>query len=218
MCELRRDDFRPLTFGHAHGHIRRDCDEGVDMGIVIYSMGVSLDGFMEAPGRDIGWGEPDEEVHRFANEQAAETSGSVYGRHLYEVMSGYWPSVPENPDAPQVEQEFAAIWLATPRLVFSRTLPSVGWNSRLAAEDITTEVRRFQEETGGDLDCGGADLAAQLIRLGLIDEFRLLVYPVILGAGRPFFPLLDTAIHVEQVETRRFDASGVVYLRYRKIT
>lgn len=72
-------------------------------------------------------------------------------------------------------------------------------------------------ETGGDLDCGGADLAAQLIRLGLVDEFRLLVYPVVLGAGRPFFPLLDAAIKVQLVETRRFDASGVVHLRYRKL-
>ncbi|MBA3368709.1 MAG: dihydrofolate reductase [Geodermatophilaceae bacterium] len=187
------------------------------MGIVIYSMGVSLDGFMESPGREIGWSAPDDEVHRFANEQAAATSGSVYGRHLYEVMAGYWPSVPDNPDAPAVEREFAATWLTTPRLVFSRTLSSVDWNSRLATEDITTEVRRFQEETGGDLDCGGAGLAAQLIRLGLVDEFRLLVYPVVLGAGRPFFPLLDAAIKVEQVETRRFDDSGVVYLRYRKV-
>jgi len=187
------------------------------MGIVIYSLSVSLDGFMEDPGRELGWGEPDEEVHHFANEQAASTSGSVYGRHLYEVMAGYWPEVPDNPDAPQVEQEFAAIWLATPRLVFSRTLSSVEWNSRLATEDMTTEVRRFQEETGGDLDCGGADLAGQLIRLGLVDEFRLLVYPVVLGAGRPFFPLLDAAIQLDQIETRRFDASGVVYLRYRKV-
>lgn len=118
------------------------------MGIVIYSMGVSLDGFMDSPGHEIGWSAPDDEVHRFANEQ------------LYEVMAGYWPSVPGNPEAPQVEQEFAAIWLATPRLVFSRTLSSVGWNSRLATEDMTSEVRRFQAETGGDLDCGGADLAA----------------------------------------------------------
>lgn len=187
------------------------------MGIVIYSMGVSLDGFMDSPGREIGWSAPDDEVHRFANEQAAATSGSLYRRQLYEVMAGYWPSVPGNPEAPQVEQEFAAIWLATPRLVFSRTLSSVGWNSRLATEDMTSEVRRFQAETGGDLDCGGADLAAQLIRLGLVDEFRLLVYPVVLGAGRPFFPLLDAAIKVQLVETRRFDASGVVHLRYRKL-
>ena len=157
-------------------------------------------------------------MHRFANEQAAASSGSVYGRHLYEVMAGYWPDVPNNPDAPEVEQEFAAIWLATPRLVFSRTLTSVDWNSRLATEDMGAEVRRFQDETGGDLDCGGADLAGQMIQLGLVDEFRLLVYPVVLGAGRPFFPRLDAAIRVEQVEIRRFDKSGVVYLRCRKVT
>ncbi len=186
------------------------------MGVLIYSMHVSLDGFMDSPGRGDGWSEPDEEVHRFANEQMAALSGSVYGRHLYEVMAGYWPDVPNNPDAPQVEQEFAAAWLDTPRLVFSRTLSAVDSNSRLATGDMVTEVRRFQEETGGDLDCGGADLAAQLIKLGLVDEFRLFVFPIILGAGRPFFPLLDAAITVEQVETRLFDASGVVYLRYRK--
>ena len=186
------------------------------MGIVIYSMQVSLDGFMEAPGRDIDWSVPDAEVHRFTNEQAAESSGSVYGRKLYEVMAGYWPDVPNDPDAHEAEQEFATIWLATPRLVFSRTLTSVDWNSRLATEDLESEVRRFQDEIDGDLDCGGADLAGQLIRLGLVDEFRLIVYPVVLGAGRPFFPLLDSSIKLEQVETRRFDASGVVYLRYRK--
>lgn len=188
------------------------------MCIVIYSMGVSLDGFMESPGRANGWAVPDEEVHRFANEQAAASSGSVYGRKLYDLMAGYWPDVPNNPDSHEVEQEFAAIWLATPRLVFSRTLSSVDWNSKLATEDMESEVRRFQDEVGGDLDCGGADLAAQLIRLGLVDEFRLIVYPVVLGAGRPFFPLLDAAIKLEQVETRRFDKSGVVYLRYRKVT
>ncbi len=188
------------------------------MGTVSYSMHVSLDGFMDSPGRCYGWSEPDEEVHRFANEQMAASSGSVYGRRLYEVMAGYWPDVPNDPDAPEIEQEFAAAWLATPRLVFSRTLSSVDWNSRLAAGDMATEVRQFHEETGGDIECGGADLAAQLIKLGLVDEFRLFVFPVILGAGRPFFPLLDDAIKVEQVQTRRFDTSGVVYLRYRKAT
>ncbi len=187
------------------------------MGVVIYSMHVSLDGFMDSPGRGDNWSEPDEEVHRFANEQQAASSGSVYGRGLYEVMAGYWPEVPNDPDASPVEQEFAAAWLATPRLVFSRTLPSVDFNSRLATGDMATEVRQFREECGGDIDVGGADLAGQLIKLGLVDEFRLFVFPIVLGAGRPFFPPLDEVIKLEQVESRRFDASGVVYLRYRRV-
>jgi dihydrofolate reductase len=183
---------------------------------LVYSMGVSLDGFIAGPEGEIDWSAPDEELHRFHNEQARETGAHLYGRRLYEAMR-YWETAEENPSAPEHELEFAHIWKATPKIVFSRTLEKVEGNARLVRGDIAAdEVARLKEQPGKDMAVGGAGLASTLVELGLIDEYRPFVHPVVVGGGTPYFPALDERINLKLVETRTF-GSRVVYLRYRRV-
>ena len=181
---------------------------------LIYSMTVSLDGFIAAPDGDIDWGAPDEELHRFHNQQVREIGAHLLGRRLYEVMV-YWETAHENPSAADYELEFARIWQNLPKLVFSKTLEKVEGNARLVRDGVAEEVAKLKEQPGKDLAVGGAGLASALIELGLVDEYRLFVSPVVLGAGTPYFPPLEERIDLELVETRTF-ASRVVYVRYRK--
>jgi dihydrofolate reductase len=182
---------------------------------VIYSMGVSLDGFIAGPNGEIDWSAPDEELHRFHNEQTGETGVHLLGRRLYEVML-YWETADQNPLATEYELEFARIWQATPKIVFSRSLERVEGNARLATDSVAEEVARLKEQPGKDLSVGGAGLAATLIKLDLIDEYGVFVSPVVLGGGTPYFPPLAQRINLELVETRTF-ASRVVYVRYRRV-
>jgi dihydrofolate reductase len=181
---------------------------------LIYSMGVSLDGFIAGPAGEIDWSAPDEELHRFHNQQARETAVDLYGRRLYDVMT-FWETADERPSAPEHVLEFARIWKDTPKIVFSTTLEKVEGNARLVREGAGEEVARLKEQQGGDLAVGGAGLASTFMKLGLIDEYRLFVSPVVLGAGTPYFPALDERINLELVETRTF-ASRVVYVRYQR--
>jgi dihydrofolate reductase len=178
-------------------------------------MGVSLDGFIAGPGGAIDWGAPDEELHRFHNEQARELGVHLCGRRLYETMV-YWETADQNPSAGEPELEFARIWQRLPKLVFSTTLETVEGNSALATGSVADEVTRLKEQPGKEIAVGGAGLACALTELGLIDEYRLFVSPVVLGAGTPYFPALDARIELELMETRTF-GSRVVYLRYRRV-
>jgi dihydrofolate reductase len=180
---------------------------------VIYSMGVSLDSFIAGPGGEIDWSAPDEELHRFHNEQTRELGAHLCGRRLYEEMI-YWETADENPSAAEHELEFARIWKQLPKVVFSKTLEKVEGNARLVRDGVAEEVARLKEEPGKDLGVGGAGLASTLIKLGLVDEYRLFVSPVVLGGGTPYFPALDERINLELVETRTF-GSRVVYVRFR---
>jgi dihydrofolate reductase len=179
---------------------------------LIYSFGVSLDGFIAGPDGGIDWSAPDAELHRFHNEQARELGAHLYGRRLYEVMR-VWETADEDPSATEEMVEFAQIWRATPKIVFSRTLDKVEGDARLIREGAGDEVTKLKQEPGEDLAVGGPDLASTFIKLGLVDEYRLFVSPVILGGGTPFFPSLEERIDLELVETRTF-GSRVVYLRY----
>jgi dihydrofolate reductase len=182
------------------------------MGKVIYSMGVSLDGFIAGPRGEISV-VPDEELHRFHNEQARGFGVHVYGRRLYEVMS-YWETYEqENPSAPEHELDFARIWKETPKVVFSRTLERVEGNATLAKGDVAETVAELREQIQGDIGIGGADLAASFMKLDLIDEYQPVIHPVVAGGGTPFFPPLDERLELKLVETRSF-GSGAVYLRY----
>jgi dihydrofolate reductase len=181
---------------------------------LIYSMGVSLDGFIAGPDGEIDWSAPDEELHRFHNQQMREIGAHLCGRRLYEVMV-YWETADENPSAPEHELEFARIWKNMPKIVFSRTLEKVEGNARLVRDGVAEEVATLKEEPGKDLAVGGAGLASTLMTLGLIDEYRLFVSPVVLGGGTPYFPALDERINLELVETQTF-GSRVVYVRYRR--
>jgi dihydrofolate reductase len=179
---------------------------------LIYSMGVSLDGFIAGPGGAIDWAAPDEELHRFHNEQSREAGVHLYGRRLYEAMV-LWDTADEDAERAEHEREFARIWKATPKVVFSRTLSEVTGNATLVRDGAVEEVARLKEEPGDVLAVGGAGLAASLI--DLIDEFRLFLNPVVLGGGTPFFPAREEPIELNLVETRTF-GSRVVYVRYER--
>jgi dihydrofolate reductase len=180
---------------------------------LIYSMGVSLDGFIAGPGGEIDWSAPDEELHRFHNEQMREIGAHLCGRRLYEVMT-YWEAVDERSSVVEHELEFARIWQDMPKIVFSNTLERVEGNARLVRNGVAEEVSNLKQEPGKDLAVGGAGLASTLTRLGLIDEYRLFVSPVLLGGGTHYFPALDELVNLELLETQSF-GSRVVYLRYR---
>jgi dihydrofolate reductase len=179
-------------------------------------MSVSLDGFVETPSRSLDWIHVDEELHSFFNDEARSMSTFLYGRRMYELMSAYWPTAETDPSATPSMIEFARIWRDKPKVVFSRTLERVDWNSRLVRGDAAEEVARLKEQEGFDMDVGGPATASTLLRHGLVDDIRLFTQPVILGAGTPFFPILDARIRLKLLETRTF-GSGVVYLRYEVV-
>lgn len=178
---------------------------------VIYEMSVSADGYIVGPDGTFDWAMPDEELHRFHNQQARGLAAHLLGRRLYETMR-YWDTAEDDPS--DITREFAVIWQALPKVVFSRTLEAVeGANTTLARRDLGAELASLQESAGGDVAVGGAELAGEAARLGLIDEYRLFVYPVAVGGGVPFFPR-DLRVDLELAETRTF-SSRVVYARYR---
>jgi dihydrofolate reductase len=181
---------------------------------LIYSMGVSVDGYIAGPDGDIDWSAPDDELHAFHNEQTREIGAHLLGRRLYEAMV-YWETADQNPSSSEIEREFARIWQALPKIVFSTTLDNVVGNSKLVRDDLAEEVATLKEQPGEDLAIGGAGLAASAIKLGLIDEFRLFVSPVVLGGGTPYFPPLNQKLNLELLETRTF-GSRVVYVRYQR--
>ena len=182
---------------------------------LIYSMTVSLDGFIAGPDGAIDWSVPDEELFRFHTQRVKETGVQLCGRRLYETML-YWETTPQAGLAEEY-LEFAQIWKALPKVVFSRTLESVVGNARLARDGVGEEVARLKEQPGKDMAVGGAGLARACMDLGLIDEWRLFVSPVLLGGGTPYVPPLGETINLELVDTQLFGA-GVVYLRYRPVS
>jgi dihydrofolate reductase len=183
------------------------------MGKLVYLMNVSLDGFVETPDHSLDWATVDEEIHRWFNDRSRETDAFLYGRRLYEVMNAFWPTAESLPSAPDYILDFARVWNATPKIVFSTSLTGVEGNGRLVRGDVGDVLTRLRAEFPGELSVAGPTLAAQFIRRGLIDEYRLVVHPVILGAGLPFFPGLETPSGLRLTETRRF-ASGAMYLGY----
>jgi dihydrofolate reductase len=185
------------------------------MGRVIYSFSVSLDGFVNSPQHSLDWAVIDDEIHGWFNDRAREAAAFVYGRRLYETMASYWPHAENDWSATPVMRDFARIWNPMPKLVFSQTLDHVEWNSRLLRNDPADEIERLRDQVDGDLDVGGPTLASALVRRNLIDEYRLVVHPVILGGGTPFFPPLDAPITLRLSETRQF-GSGAVLLTYAR--
>jgi dihydrofolate reductase len=183
------------------------------MGRVIYSMNVSLDGFVETPAHGLDWVLMDEELHTWFNEEARRADAFVYGRRLYELMAAYWPTALSDPAATPAMRDFARIWSPKPRIVFSTTLGSVAWNGRLVRGDVGEELARLRAEFAGDLVVGGPTIAATFMQRGLIDDYRLIVHPVVIGAGTSFFPGLEQPVDLALVETRAF-GSGAVYLGY----
>jgi len=181
---------------------------------VIYSMGVSLDGYIVGPDGVFGWTMPDEEVFRFVTDEVREVGVHLLGRRLYETML-YWETADQNPSLDYSTLEWAAMWKALPKVVFSTTLSEVQGNSRLVRGGLAEEIGRLRvEPVESDIAIGGATLATEVAALGLIDEYRIRVYPVLVGGGIPFFPQRGRRVDLELVENRTFN-SGVVYLRYQ---
>ena len=181
---------------------------------VTYSMGVSLDGYIAGPDGTFDWTEPDGEVFRFVTDEIREVGVHLLGRRLYETML-YWETADQDQSLDASMLEWAAIWKPLPKVVFSTTLSAVQGGARLASGGLAEEIERLRAEPGeGNIAIGGATLAAEAAALGLLDEYRARVYPVLVGGGLPFFPQAERRVDLELVETRTF-SSGVVYLRYR---
>jgi dihydrofolate reductase len=182
---------------------------------VTYSMGVSLDGYIVGPDGGFDWGAPDDEVFRLCLDEIRGVGVHLMGRRLYETML-YWETAEEDQSLDDAELEWAAIWKALPKVVFSRTLSAVqGSNTRLAAGSVAAEIKRLRAEpVEGDIAIGGADLAGEAAASGLIDEYRARVHPVLVGGGTPFFPQCEHRVDLELVESRTV-GSRVVYHRHR---
>ncbi|SMQ21584.1 Dihydrofolate reductase [Streptomyces sp. Ag82_O1-12] len=180
---------------------------------VTYSMNVSLDGYIVGPDGGFDWTEPDEDVFRFWIDEIRQVDVHLLGRRLYETML-YWETVDQE-SLDDAQLEWAALWNPLPKVVFSETLTSVQGNARLVSGGLAEEIERLRSEPGeGEIALGGATLAAQAAASGLIDEYRAMVYPVLVGGGIPFFPRDERRVDLELVETRTF-SSGVVHLRHR---
>jgi len=183
------------------------------MGKLIYTLNVSLDGYIETPNHGLDWSTIDEELHSWFNDQMRPLSASLYGRRLYEVMAAYWPTAENDPEGTDVTRDYARIWNATPRFVFSRTLEQVDHNSKLVRGDVAEVLSEIRGEIDGDLEVAGADLAGQFVQRGLVDEFHLVIHPVVLGAGTPYWPTLDAPRRLRPIGGRRF-ASGAELRSY----
>jgi dihydrofolate reductase len=183
---------------------------------VTYAMGMSLDGYIVGPDGRFDWTEPDPEVFRFWIDETREIGVHLMGRRLYETML-YWETAEEDPSLDDAEREWTALWKPLPKVVFSTTLTAVQGNARLASGGLAEEIERLRAEPGeGDIAIGGATLAAEAAALDLIDEYRAMVHPVLVGGGLPFFPQRERRVDLELVETRTF-RSRFVYLRYRVV-
>ena len=181
---------------------------------VTYSMGTSLDGYIVGPDGGFDWSAPDAQVFRFWIDDIRQVGVHLLGRRLYETML-YWETAEQDRSLDDAELEWTALWKPLPKVVFSTTLSSVQGTARLATGSLVEEIERLRDEPGeGDIAIGGATLAAEAADLGLIDEYRAMVHPVLVGGGTPFFARAGRRVDLELVETRTF-SSGVVYVRYR---
>jgi dihydrofolate reductase len=182
---------------------------------LIYGMNLTLDGYVAAPGDDIGWSEPSDELFQWWLEEELPVGLMLYGRRLWEDMSAYWPTGDQQPDATPAQIEFARNWRDTPKVVFSSTIDKVDWNTRLFSGDPIAEITRLKAEDGAPMRVGGATLAAAAMRAGLIDEYTVVTHPVLVGGGKPFFTGLDAWVDLDLVETRTFPG-GVALARYER--
>jgi dihydrofolate reductase len=180
---------------------------------LIYSAIASLDGYVADEDGNFDWAAPDEEVHTFVNDLERPVGTYLYGRRMYDVMV-YWETAHTLADQLPVAQDFAEIWQAADKIVYSKTLETVSSARTRIERDFAPEtVRQLKASAGHDISVGGPDLAAQAIKAGLVDEWHLFVSPVVVGAGTNAFPS-DVRVKLELVDERRF-GNGTVFLHYR---
>jgi dihydrofolate reductase len=177
-------------------------------------MMMTADGYYEGPDQEFDWPNVDDEFNEFAVEQLGEVDTLLFGRRTYETMAAYWPT----PEAEQTDPMVAGRMNSIAKLVVSRTLDKVEWaNSRLITGDVARELTRFKQLHGRDIVIfGSSDLTVNLLKMGLIDELRIIVNPVILGAGKSVFRTADERIGLEHLKTRTFK-SGNVLIYYRPV-
>jgi dihydrofolate reductase len=180
--------------------------------MLIYSMSVSVDGFIADRDGGFGWTVPTDEQFRFSLAQVGELGAYLLGRRLYETML-VWETDPTL-RSDESRAAFAEVWCALPKIVFSRTLQSVQANARLAEGSVADEVAKALKTTDKPVSIGGAGLAADALELGLVDELRIFRNPIVVGGGTPFLPPVTQDLPLELVETRTF-SPRVIYERYR---
>jgi dihydrofolate reductase len=182
--------------------------------MLIFSMGVSVDGFINDREGGFAWTVPSDELFRFHTAQVRELGGYLCGRRLYQTMLPWEtdPSMRED----ELRAEFADIWCGIPKVVFSRTLDSVQGNARLAEASLAEEAAAALNATDKDVAIGGAGLAAAAVELGLVDELRIFRHPIVVGGGTPFLPPVTEDVPLDLIETRTFD-SPVIYERYGRV-
>jgi dihydrofolate reductase len=179
---------------------------------LIYSTIMSLDGYVADKDGDFDWAAPDEEVHAFVNDLERKVGSYLYGRRMYEVMR-YWETAHALTDLPPVEQDYAQIWRAGDKVVYSRTLESVSSaRTRIERRFDPQAVRRMKTQAERDISVGGPDLAAQALEAGLVDECHLFVTPIVVGGGKRSLPS-NVRLELELLDERRFEG-GVVHLHY----
>jgi dihydrofolate reductase len=180
---------------------------------LIYSVITSLDGYIADEDGNFDWAAPDEEVHAFVNDLERPIGTYLYGRRMYEVMAA-WETMYSLADQPPVIQDFAAIWQAADKIVYSTTLDKVASaRTRIERDFHADTVRRMKAQASRDLTVGGPDLAAQAIKAGLVDEYQLFLAPVVVGGGAPSLPD-RVRLRLELLDERRF-GNGTIYLHYR---
>jgi len=183
------------------------------MGKLITTAITSLDGYVADTDGNFDWSVPDDEVHAFVNDLERPIATYLYGRRMYEVMR-FWETAHNLADQPSFVLDYATVWQAADKIVYSRTLDAVSTaRTRMNREFDPDAVRRLKEHTDQDLSVSGPDLAAHAIRAGLVDEYRQFLGPVVVGGGQRWLPD-GVRIDLELLEERRF-GNGVVYLRYR---
>ncbi|MBK8233704.1 MAG: dihydrofolate reductase family protein [Candidatus Eisenbacteria bacterium] len=185
------------------------------MGRLIVSMNLSLDGYIEGHGQDDGsWVSIDDEVHGAFNELAAGADAFLYGRKVYEVMIPYWPDAAADEGKPAYEREYGRMWIATPKVVVSKSLTELSWHTRVVSSDVPAEIARLKNSAERYVLCyGGSQLVTALQEYNLVDEYALFIHPAALGAGVPFF---RQAIRVRCLNIRQF-RQGAIGLRYASI-
>ncbi|TXK75479.1 dihydrofolate reductase family protein [Paenibacillus sp. N3.4] len=180
----------------------------------------SLDCFVEGPNgaMDIGWISYDGDLEKYAKEILSTADTVIWGRGTYQLMHGYWPSVPSNPSASQHERNHAEWIDKTAKIVFSTTLDKVEWNnSRLVKEDIEEEIKNLKQQPGKDMVIlGSPRIAHHLMQLDLIDEYKITVSPVLIGSGLPLFQGLKEKVNLKLIENKTFD-SGAIGLVYQSV-
>ena len=186
------------------------------MAKLIYSGITSLDGYVADADGNFEWSVPDEEVHTFVNDLERPVGTYLYGRRMYEVMVA-WETAHTLADQPPFMQDFAGIWRAADKIVYSRTLETVSSaRTRIERDFDPAAVRQMKATAGRDITVGGPDLAAQAIKAGLVDECHLFVTPIVVGGGKQFLP--DAVrLKLDLLDERRF-GNGVVHLHYRTRT